>query len=211
MVGAKKATLKSEKMANKKKEDKKNKKPSLVSELVNMNSAKREEYDMREQQIVEKNSTLPLDIENEKAGGESIPENTTEPQYSLRLNKSKTVVVARVKLHRIPEKCINFEVKSNRFHVDTLSFSKKYFLDVPYPGGVEVDASSAEGLLEYGILKAVLFVKRTSPVRGESESVAPVQNEMEISEVSAKRKKNKKSSVNRPSGAQSEEPSSAKV
>jgi len=84
------------------------------------------------------------------------------PPYKLYIIPKKQVINARVTLHKIPEKCINFEPTPTHFHVDTLKYTKKLFLHIPYPYDVKVDPATVEAKIEYGVLTCQLPLM-TSP------------------------------------------------
>jgi len=82
------------------------------------------------------------------------------PPYTLNYSLFKNVIRSRVTLHRIPEQYINFDSTSTHFHVDTLKWTKKLFLHVPYPEGIKCNAKDVEAKLEYGVLTADIPVKQ---------------------------------------------------
>jgi len=82
------------------------------------------------------------------------------PPYSLRINRYKQTVVAKITLHKIPDKFINLHPTSTNFHMDTLKYTKKFVLDLPYPEGVEVDDNKAEVTFEHDILTVYLPITK---------------------------------------------------
>jgi hypothetical protein len=85
------------------------------------------------------------------------------PPYSLKYVLYKNIIRASVQLPRIPEQYINFDPTTTHFHVDTLKWSKKYFLHVPYPDGIKVNTFNPVANLEYGTLSIELPVNYLPP------------------------------------------------
>lgn len=117
------------------------------------------------------------------------------PPYSLKLHPHLKQVHLAVTLHRVPGQCIVFEPSPTELLVHTLGFSKKYFLRVPYPAGVTVDAGpETEATFEYGILKAKLSVTSALPAPSQlgkraRSVVMPEADEEDASEPAPSRKK----------------------
>jgi len=76
---------------------------------------------------------------------------TLVPPHNLHLARKLNVVKCRVNLYKIPPKCIKFEPTATHFYVDTLKFTKKYYLNIPYPEGVTVD-TNVEATFDSGVL-----------------------------------------------------------
>jgi len=85
------------------------------------------------------------------------------PPYSLKYILYKNIIRASVQLPRIPEQYINFDPTPTHFHVDTLKWTKKYFLHVPYPDGIKVNTFNPVAKLEYGTLSIELPVNYLPP------------------------------------------------
>mmetsp|Transcript_20548 Transcript_20548/g.35066 ORF Transcript_20548/g.35066 Transcript_20548/m.35066 type:complete len:324 (-) Transcript_20548:38-1009(-) len=87
-----------------------------------------------------------------------------KPPYSLRINPLTKQVDLKCTLHKIPPKCIDFDPTRNRLRLNTLAYSKKYYLDVPYPEGVIVDAGeNSEAKFENGVLSACFDIIENMP------------------------------------------------
>ena len=52
-----------------------------------------------------------------------------KPPYSLRINPLTKQVDLKCTLHKIPPKCIDFDPTRNRLRLNTLAYSKKYYLE----------------------------------------------------------------------------------
>jgi hypothetical protein len=94
--------------------------------------------------------------------GEGAPVNgtnepkTLEPPHNLHLARKKNVVKCRIDLYKVPPKCVNFDPTRTHLYVDTLKFTKKYLLKVPYPEGVEVDPTDVEAVFDSGVITCEL-------------------------------------------------------
>jgi len=75
------------------------------------------------------------------------------------VDPNRNVLWIRVTLHKVPEKLIVFDAFDDRLHVDSLKWSKKFLLDMPYPDGITVDGAAADATLEFGILKVKIPIK----------------------------------------------------
>jgi len=81
-----------------------------------------------------------------------------------RINPLTKQVDLKCTLHKIPPKCIDFDPTRNRLRLNTLAYSKKYYLDVPYPEGVIVDAGeNSEAKFENGVLSACFDIIENMP------------------------------------------------
>jgi len=78
-----------------------------------------------------------------------------EPPHNVHLNRRKNVVKCRIDLYKVPPKCVNFDPTRTHLYVDTLKFTKKYRLKVPYPEGVEVNPD-VEALFDSGVITVEL-------------------------------------------------------
>lgn len=81
---------------------------------------------------------------------------TLEPPHNLHLARKKNVVKCRIDLYKVPPKCVNFDPTRTHLYVDTLKFTKKYLLKVPYPEGVEVDPTDVEAVFDSGVITCEL-------------------------------------------------------
>lgn len=77
---------------------------------------------------------------------------TLVPPHNLHLARKMNVVKCRVDLYKIPPKCIKFEPTATHLYVDTLKYTKKFVLNIPYPEGVTVD-TNVEATFDSGVLK----------------------------------------------------------
>ena len=91
------------------------------------------------------------------------------PPHSVKI--TRTAIVVKVTLHRIPPQCISYDATAAGFHLDTNKFSKKWVLDFPWPvPGVQHADATAE--LEYGILTVTTPVVHAHTVEGASKKDA---------------------------------------
>merc|ERR1712086_680253 len=130
-----------------------------------------------------------------------MPPQTLTPPHSFRVDPKKKLLWARVTLHKIPDNLINFDATDEKFHVDSLKFSKKYLLDIAYPDGITVRGSEADAILEYGILKVKIpivsmgAVKLTKKKDGRMVASIPGKRKREEEVEKKQSKKGKKPDV----------------
>jgi hypothetical protein len=84
---------------------------------------------------------------------EEQPENALTPSYHVRVRYQKRIIFINVTLHKIPEHKINLNPTEQYFYLDTLSYSKRYWLKFPYPKDILVDAGKGTASMEHGTLK----------------------------------------------------------
>ncbi|TNJ29900.1 hypothetical protein GMRT_10325 [Giardia muris] len=65
-----------------------------------------------------------------------------EPEYSIRINPFSHSVIFNARL-KVPDSVIKLNVQPERLYLDTLGYSKKYLLDIPYPRNARVDDTRA--------------------------------------------------------------------
>jgi len=83
------------------------------------------------------------------------PEDTLKPPCSVKIRFGKKNILINVVLHKIPETKINLVPTDDYFYLDTLKYSKKFWLKFPYPREIKVNAEKCEASLEHGVLNTV--------------------------------------------------------
>lgn len=63
-----------------------------------------------------------------KAATLDVPDNAVAPPYRVELNFKKKELVVYVTLHKIPDRYITLHVTAEEFFLNTMEYSKKYYL-----------------------------------------------------------------------------------
>eukprot|EP01012_Entosiphon_sulcatum_P025871 TRINITY_DN31235_c0_g1_i1.p1 TRINITY_DN31235_c0_g1~~TRINITY_DN31235_c0_g1_i1.p1 ORF type:complete len:391 (+),score=131.40 TRINITY_DN31235_c0_g1_i1:45-1175(+) len=70
------------------------------------------------------------------------------PPHSFRINTKLRCLELRVTLHKIPADYITIDAQDDRFHLDTLKWTKKYKMDVEYPSGIKVQSTACQAEMQ---------------------------------------------------------------
>jgi len=108
-----------------------------------------EQPDMIVDDVKEVEEEKVLDVESEF----TQPENTTRPPCTVRVRFKKKLILINVVLHKIPESKINLVPTDDFFYLDTLGFSKKFWLKFRYPQDIKVHAERCVAEMDHGVLK----------------------------------------------------------
>jgi hypothetical protein len=113
------------------------------------------------------------------------PAGTIVPQFSCKYSSYHRCFILNINLPKVPAQFINFECHKRYFHLDTLGFSRKFFINFRFPDGLRVSTSVVQADLRGATLKATLpvsnppeFVKpdaaAAEPAEASEASEAPV-------------------------------------
>jgi DNA polymerase III gamma/tau subunit len=80
------------------------------------------------------------------------------PAFTTKIHYIKKRISVSIQLHNIPDKHINLEISSTHFHLDTLAFSKKYYLHFRFPTKIKVDENGIDVDFSSGTLRVEMKI-----------------------------------------------------